>query len=89
MKTVHVIVKGLVQGVCFRDYTRREAERLLVTGWVRNCPDGTVETMVSGENERVAAMIKWLRKGSPHAEVTALEISEVLPEQFSSFRIRF
>jgi len=89
MKTVHVIVKGLVQGVCFRDYTRREAERLLITGWVRNRPDGTVETMVSGENERVAAMLKWLRKGSPHSEVTALEISEAPPEQFSSFRIRF
>ena len=43
MQTTHVIVEGLVQGVCFREYTRRQAYTLQLTGWVRNLPDGSVE----------------------------------------------
>ena len=90
MKTSHVIVKGLVQGVCFRDYTRREADHLGICGWVRNLPDGTVETVIQGEKSKVDAMLAWLKKGSPHAAVETLVVSEPSdPEKFSSFTILF
>ena len=46
---VHVIVRGRVQGVYFRDYTRREAQALGVNGWVRNLPDRSVEAVIEGE----------------------------------------
>jgi acylphosphatase len=67
-----VVVKGLVQGVGFRWACRREAERLGVTGWVRNVPDGSVEVAVHGDDAAVRAMLDWLRAGPPGARVEAL-----------------
>jgi acylphosphatase len=90
MPTVHAIVEGLVQGVAFREYTRRQAVSLGLHGWVRNLPNGAVEAMVQGPVDRVEAMRRWLQHGSPHAQVERLLLEEVArPEQFSSFEIRF
>ncbi len=90
MLMTHVIVKGLVQGVCFRDYTRRQAFALGLTGWVRNLGDSSVEAMLSGPTDKIAAMIQWLRQGSPRSKVDELNIHEVSgEEQFSTFEIRF
>ncbi len=86
----HVIVKGLVQGVCFRDYTRRQAFTLGLTGWVRNLSDSSVEAMLCGPTDKVAAMVQWLRQGSPRSRVDELHIDEVSgEEQLSTFEIRF
>jgi acylphosphatase len=90
MPTVHAIVEGLVQGVAFREYTRRQAVSLGLNGWVRNLHNGAVEAMVQGSAEQVEAMRQWLQHGSPHARVERLLLEEVAqPEQFSSFEIRF
>ena len=70
MQTVHARVEGRVQGVFFRDSTRREAQNLGLTGWVRNMPDGTVESILQGENDNLRRMKKWLKMGSPHSLVT-------------------
>lgn len=89
MQVTHVIVEGLVQGVCFREYTRRQAEALHLTGWVRNLRDGSVEAMFSGPGDKVAAILGWLRQGSPHARVEQLHINEVeTTEIFTAFEIR-
>lgn len=89
-KTIHAIVEGRVQGVYFRDYTRREAERLGLVGWVRNLRDGTVEAIVSGESDQVENMITWLHQGSPRSAVTRVITSEPDQDQsFSDFSIRY
>jgi acylphosphatase len=67
--TLHLTIRGRVQGVFYRDSMRREAERLAITGWVRNCDDGTVEAMVQGEPGAVEAIVQWASSGPPHARV--------------------
>lgn len=69
MKTQHLRIEGRVQGVWFRESMRREAERLGVTGWVRNLPDGSVEAVVQGSVEAVDALLVWSRTGPPMARV--------------------
>ena len=74
MKTQHLLIQGRVQGVWFRESMRREAERLGVTGWVRNTPDGAVEAVVQGPAEAVDALVEWARSGPPMARVDGIEI---------------
>jgi len=78
-KRVHAIVRGRVQGVFFRAYTQREAERLSLAGWVRNRADGTVEAAIEGETSAVDEMVRWLHRGSPGARVDEVEIEEEAP----------
>ncbi|QLH44003.1 MAG: acylphosphatase [Coxiellaceae bacterium] len=67
--SLHCIVQGRVQGVYFRDSTRRKAQTLGVTGWVRNLPDGSVEVLMSGEAALVAQLREWLWQGPALAAV--------------------
>lgn len=67
---IHAIVHGRVQGVYFRAYTAKEANRLCLSGWVRNRADGSVETEFQGDEGDVASMVKWLHRGSPMAQVS-------------------
>ena len=90
MKMAHVIVEGLVQGVCFRDYTQRQAFILNLTGWVRNLSNGTVETVFSGTDQNRAKMLEWLKQGSPRSRVDNLIIDTVeSDEKFAGFEIRY
>ena len=83
-----VIAHGRVQGVFFRDATRREAERHGVSGWARNTSDGTVEVVLEGHDEALDAMLRFLRQGPGHAEVTRLDVAEEEPEGLSGFSVR-
>jgi len=85
--TKHVMVHGRVQGVGFREYLRREAQRLGVTGWVRNRLDGTVEAVVHGWPEDVDKVLNWVRRGPPAARVTAVHVNEATGE-FDTFEHR-
>jgi acylphosphatase len=76
-KTIHAIVEGKVQGVFFRAYTRDEAEKLGLSGWVRNQPDGSVEALISGDARNVDGMLKWLETGSPMSQVSRVIIEPV------------
>jgi acylphosphatase len=76
MKTQRLLIHGRVQGVWFRESMRSEAERLGVTGWVRNRPDGTVEAVVQGSVKAVDALITWARSGPPLARVERIILSE-------------
>ena len=74
-----VRVRGVVQGVGFRDSCMRRARAQGITGWVRNRRDGSVEALLQGSPAQVAQMCEWLRYGVPGARVDALEQSEVQP----------
>ena len=74
MKRVRVVVGGRVQGVGFRFFTRREAERLGVRGWVRNRDDGSVEAHFEGDDAAVDTLIACVRRGPSHAAVSRLEL---------------
>jgi acylphosphatase len=65
-------VKGLVQGVGYRYALRHEAERLGVTGWVRNRADGSVEALLKGDARNLAELVAWARRGPPGAWVQEL-----------------
>jgi acylphosphatase len=83
-----VVAHGRVQGVFFRDATRREAERRGVAGWARNTSDGTVEAVFEGASDAVDAMVEFVREGPGHASVTHLDVSEEEPEGLSGFSVR-
>lgn len=72
---MHAVVYGRVQGVFFRDFTAKEANRLCLSGWVRNLADGSVETEFQGEEAAVGRMANWLHRGSPLAQVSQLQTS--------------
>ena len=71
----HLKIYGHVQGVFFRESMCRKAQQLVITGWVKNCRDGTVEAMIQGAPESVSAMLEWVRTGPELARVEGVEIS--------------
>ena len=77
-----------MQGVFFRDATRREAARRGVSGWVRNCSDGTVEAVFEGPPAAVAAMVDFTRAGPGHASVSELDVEPEEPEGLTAFDVR-
>jgi len=66
-------IVGRVQGVFFRASAREQAQRHGVTGYARNCPDGSVETLLCGAPAAVAQARAWLQIGPPGARVAAVE----------------
>ena len=83
-----VIVHGRVQGVFFRDTTRRMAQSRGVAGWVRNTPEGTVEAVFEGDAEAVEAMVRFAHEGPRGATVERVEVADEEPEGLTEFRIR-
>ena len=83
-----LVVRGRVQGVGYRFAAQDAAERHRVSGWVRNRRDGTVEALVQGDADAVAAIIDWCRRGPPAAQVTGIEVVESELEQIAGFTLR-
>jgi len=79
-------VRGNVQGVFFRDSTRREAERRGVAGSAANTREGTVECVFEGDLADVEAMIDFVRRGPGHSTVSSVEVTEEEPQGLSGFR---
>jgi acylphosphatase len=84
----HVRARGRVQGVFFRGEARERAESLGVAGWIRNLPDGSVEAVFEGEDERVESMVDWCRRGPAGAEVEAVDVEHEAPAGETGFRVR-
>jgi acylphosphatase len=90
LKRVHVIVKGVVQGVGYRFFTQDLARRYDLSGYARNRADGTVEVEAEGPEESITAFIKELRLGPRSSNVSGLEVEDRPPERdFEGFRIKF
>jgi acylphosphatase len=83
-----VLISGVVQGVFFRDACRRTAARHGVQGWVRNLPDGRVEAVFEGAEERVDRLVAWAREGPSGAVVTDVDVRGERPEGLTTFTIR-
>jgi len=82
-----VVVHGFVQGVGFRFAVEREARSRGVAGWVRNCPDGTVESVFEGEREDVEALVGFCRRGPRGADVERVDVAAESPEGLAGFRV--
>ncbi|MFL5892999.1 MAG: acylphosphatase [Solirubrobacterales bacterium] len=82
-----VIVHGRVQGVFFRDTTRRMAGSRGVSGWVRNNPDGSVEAAFEGEADAVEEMVRFAHEGPRGAAVEHVDVLEEDPEGLTGFRV--
>jgi len=89
VKAVHYLVKGKVQGVGFRYFVAREAKRLGVSGWVRNLPDGRVETRAEGDEQTLAAFESSLNKGPSWSRVTECLTRTVPVENLTGFGIKW
>lgn len=80
VRTIHLCIRGRVQGVGFRDALSREAERLGLTGWVRNRADGDVEAVAQGADAALDALVAWAQRGPPAARVERVERGPPAPE---------
>ena len=81
-----VVVRGHVQGVFFRETTRRHAQAHGVAGWVRNQPDGTVEAVFEGERETVERLVAFMREGPRGARVDWVDVVSEEPETIEGFK---
>lgn len=89
MKQVHVLISGFVRGIGFRSFVRSNAQHLGLTGWVKNLPNGWVEAVFEGEEEKIKEMIEICRQGPPMAEVERLETEwSNATGEFLGFEIR-
>lgn len=81
-------VSGKVQGVFFRASTRFEAERLKLTGYAKNLPDGRVEVLACGEADAVEQLRIWLTRGPAQARVEGVSSEPVPAQELAEFTIR-
>ena len=84
----HVVISGDVQGVSFRDETRKEAEQAGLAGWVRNRDDGSVEAVFEGDADAVDRLVEWCRSGPSSADVDDVEVTEAEAQGESGFDVR-
>jgi acylphosphatase len=85
---IRLIIGGRVQGVWFRDSTRSEANRLGVSGWVKNRPDGQVEALLEGPEDRVKQLVAWCHHGPSNAKVSNVdETPEAWQGTYDSFEV--
>lgn len=82
------VVQGRVQGVFFRDAVRRWAEDHGLSGWVRNCADGSVEAVLEGESSHVERVLALVESGPPRANVSRVEVRVENPAGLEGFQVR-
>lgn len=89
-KRMHLIIEGRVQGVWFRESTRRQAVSLGVSGWVKNRPEGTVEALLEGPEDAVLRLVAWCGKGPSAAGVTKIhKTEETWRGEFDTFDVLY
>ncbi len=90
MKRLDAIVRGRVQGVYFRQGTVAQARALGLTGWVANRPNGSVQVIAEGEEERLRRLLEWLHVGPPMAYVDGVDVYwDEAGGEFSGFTVRY
>lgn len=89
MTDAHIMIRGFVQGVGYRKWARKEAQKMGITGWIRNLPDGSVEALLQGPKETVGILLATYKKGSFLSEIEEVDVVwEQQKETFSDFSIR-
>lgn len=83
-----LVVRGRVQGVFYRNWTVSCAREIGVAGWVRNCPDGTVEAVLEGDAAKVTAMTARMHEGPAAARVNGIDVAEIEAEGIATFTRR-
>ena len=90
MKKVHIIVHGHVQGVFFRHYTKKTALILGLKGYTRNMPNGTVEVIAEGPENKIKELIEFCKKGPEAAMVEKIDVKfEKASNEFKGFSVRY
>lgn len=86
----HLKITGRVQGVGFRYFTTKKAEALNLNGWVKNMPDGSVEVVLSGDEELIEEMLQHLREGPRSARVDKIDDISTTgkSEMYEGFNVR-
>ncbi len=89
MKTAKIFISGFVQGVGFRQFVKREARKLDLTGYVKNLPDDRVEVLIQGSKENIERLIKTCEKGPFLSEVKNITVDWLanLDSNFDSFEV--
>lgn len=87
METVHLLIRGKVQGVNFRNSARRVAEKLKISGWIKNTDSGEVEATITGGEKAVEEFIHWCKTGPENAAVSEVDISKQAESYFDGFKI--
>jgi acylphosphatase len=88
MPTIHLLIKGKVQGVNYRASAKEEALRLSITGWVKNTTAGEVEITATGSPSQLDSLMSWCRRGPTHARVAHVESTPMPETHFIGFEIR-
>lgn len=83
----HVFINGVVQGVGYRIWTKNQANKLNLKGWVRNLPNGNVEAVFQGESSAISEMLKLCNQGPNFAEVNKVESVRETLTDFTDFQI--
>lgn len=87
MPTVHVVIKGRVQGVYFRASAKDVADEIGVTGWVKNTEEGDVEIMATGTREQLRKLVDWCKVGPRRAVVTEVAVTDQEETSFKAFDV--
>jgi len=86
---VHIFVSGKVQGVFFRENTRKKAAEFGLSGFIKNLQNGKVEAIFEGDKEQIEKIIQWIKKGPEMAQVEDIEIDwQNYQGEFRNFEIR-
>ncbi len=87
---LHIVIEGIVQGVFFRAGTIEESRKLGLTGWVKNSPDGRVESVFEGHIYKIEQIVEWCKKGPPGAVVRNVETNwEQVTGDYDTFTIKY
>ena len=87
MPTVHLLIKGKVQGVFYRGSAREMAEKLDITGWIRNTSEGDVEALISGNQLNIDKFVNWCWQGPARARVDTVEVKREAEKSFDGFQV--
>lgn len=86
---IHIFVSGKVQGVFFRENTKKKAAEFELSGFVKNLQNGKVEAVFEGEKEKIEKIIQWMEKGPKTAQIKNIEINrQNYQGEFKNFEIR-
>ena len=87
MPTIHLLIKGNVQGVFYRATAKKIADKLKLTGWIKNTREGNVEAVASGDDQQLNEFISWCKQGPEKATVEDVIVTQKKETSFNDFEV--